>query len=183
MSSLKSLRAFLGLASYYRKFIPEFAHLTAPLVMLLKKNARWKWEEEQKRAVRSLVGLLSSAPILAHFDESLPTEIHTDASHLGLGAVLAQKADGEVKPVAFLSRSLSEAEAKYHSNELECLALVWARTEREPRGQADRQRTAVPDFVRRISVPRQSGDRSGSFLLCRSTRLWQSPGSLEIPHA
>ena len=126
VSSLKSLRAFLGLASYYRKFIPEFAHLTAPLVMLLKKNARWKWEEEQKRAVRSLVGLLSSAPILAHFDESLPTEIHTDASHLGLGAVLAQKADGEVKPVAFLSRSLSEAEVKYHSNELECLALVWA---------------------------------------------------------
>ena len=72
------------------------------------------------------MGLLSSAPVLAHFDESLPTKIHTDASHLGLGAALAQQADGEVKPLAFLSRSLSKAEAKYHSNELECLALVLA---------------------------------------------------------
>ena len=51
VSSLKSLREFLGLASYYRKFIPQFADLTTPLMMLLKKNARWKWEEEQKRSV------------------------------------------------------------------------------------------------------------------------------------
>ena len=105
VNSVKSLRAFLGLASYYRKFIPEFSHLTAPLVTLLKKNAKWCWEEKQKKAVRALVRLLSAEPVLAHFDENLPTEIHTDASRYGLGAVLAQKVEGEVKPVAFISRA------------------------------------------------------------------------------
>ncbi|KZS05692.1 Uncharacterized protein APZ42_031051 [Daphnia magna] len=124
VNSVKSLRAFLGLASYYRKFIPEISHLTAPLVTLLKKNAKWNWEERQKKAVRALVRLLSAEPVLVHFDENLPTEIHTDASHFGLGAVLAQKVDGEVKPVAFLSRALSDAESRYRSNELECLALL-----------------------------------------------------------
>jgi hypothetical protein len=94
VNSVKTLRAFLGLASYYRKFIPEFSHLTAPLVTLLKKNAKWNWGEKQKKAVRALVRLLSEEPVLVHFDESLPTEIHTDASNFGLGAVLAQKVDG-----------------------------------------------------------------------------------------
>lgn len=83
-------------------------------------------KERQKKTVRALVRLLSAEPVLVHFDENLPTEIHTDASHLGLGAVLAQKVDGEVKPVAFLSRALSDAESRYHSNELECSALVWS---------------------------------------------------------
>jgi hypothetical protein len=69
---------------------------------------------------------LSAEPVLAHFDENLLTEIHTDASRYGLGAVLAQKVEGEVKPVAFISRALSDAESRYHSNELECLALVWS---------------------------------------------------------
>ena len=64
--------------------------------------------------------------MLAHFDENLPTEIHTDASRYGLGAVLAQTVDVEVKPVAFVSRALSDAESRYHSNELECFSLVWS---------------------------------------------------------
>jgi hypothetical protein len=126
VNSVKTLRAFLGLAPYYRKFIPEFSHLTAPLVTLLKNNTKWNWGEKQKKAVRALVSLISEEPVLVHFDESLPTEIHTDASNFGLGAVLAQKKDGEIKPVDFLSRALSNAESRYHSNELECLALVWA---------------------------------------------------------
>jgi hypothetical protein len=100
--------------------------LTAPLVTLLKNNAKWNWDEKQRKAVCALVRLLSEEPVLVHFDESLPTEIHTDVSHFGLGAVLAQKVDGEVKPVAFLSRALSDAESRYHLNELKCLALVWA---------------------------------------------------------
>lgn len=81
-------RAFLGLASYYRMFIPEFANLTTPLVTVEKER---QVEMEQKRAVDSLVDILSLAPVLAHFEDSLPTEIHTDASHLGLGAVLTKK--------------------------------------------------------------------------------------------
>jgi hypothetical protein len=82
--------------------------LTAPLVTLLKNNAKWNWDEKQRKAVRALVRLLSEEPVLVHFDEILPTEIHTDVSHFGLGAVLAQKVDGEVKPVAILRGCMGE---------------------------------------------------------------------------
>lgn len=126
VNSVKSVRAFLGLASFYRKFIPDFASLSSPLTALLKKNAKWRWAEEQKAAVSALTNRLLSSPILAHYDEKLPIEIHTDACNTGLGAVLVQKTDSGLSPISFISRSLSPAESKYHSNELECLALVWA---------------------------------------------------------
>jgi hypothetical protein len=102
VNSAKSLRAFLCLASCYRKFIPEFSHLTAPLVTLMKNNAKWNWDERQKKAVRALVRLLSAEPVLS------TKTFQLIPSHFGLETVLAQKLDGEVKPVVFLSRALSE---------------------------------------------------------------------------
>lgn len=73
------------------------------------------------------MGRLTTAPVLAHFNEEFDTLIQTDASHEGLGAVLMQD-DGEsgIRPVCFISRRLTDAETRYHSNELECLAVVWA---------------------------------------------------------
>lgn len=72
------------------------------------------------------MGCLTSAPVLAHFDDSLPVTIHTDASGVGLGAVMSQDSGDGPRPVVFASRSLSEGESRYHANELECLAVVRA---------------------------------------------------------
>ncbi|XP_045025142.1 uncharacterized protein LOC123469863 [Daphnia magna] len=125
VTNLKSLRGFLGLASYYRRFIPDFASLAHPLHLLLKKNAGWRWTERQECAKNRIVECLTSAPVLAHFDDVREVTIQTDASQIGLGAVLSQDA-GEGHRPSFISRKLSDAETRYHANELECLAAVWA---------------------------------------------------------
>ncbi len=126
VTNLKSLRGFLGLASYYRRFIPDFAALARPLHLLLKKNAGWRWTERQEGAKNRIVERLTSAPVLAHFDDVREVTIQTDASQIGLGAVLSQDAGEGHRPVSFISRKLSDAETRYHANELECLAVVWA---------------------------------------------------------
>ena len=66
---VKSLRGFLGLASYFRRFIPDFAAVASPLYGLLKKNAPWIWSEKQQTAKKKLVQYLTSAPLLSHFNE------------------------------------------------------------------------------------------------------------------
>jgi hypothetical protein len=114
---VKSLRAFLGLASYFRRFIPDFAAVASPLYRLLKKNASWNWSETQEAAKQKLVQRLTSTPVLAHYDEKLEVVIQTDASNLGLGAVLLQDDGAGPRPVAFVSRTLSDAESRYHANE------------------------------------------------------------------
>ncbi len=123
---LKSLRSFIGLASYYRRFVPDFARIAQPLHALMKKKAKWCWTARHEEAKTALIEKLCAAPVLAHFDENLETEIHTDASLFGLGAVLSQNAGNGFHPVAFISRRLTASESRYASNELECLALVWA---------------------------------------------------------
>jgi len=122
----RALRGFLGLASYYRRFIPNFATIAAPLHSLLKKRSSWVWDRDKEEARIRLIECLTSAQVLAHFDENLPVTIHTDASNAGLGAVISQDGGGGARPIAFVSRSLHGAEPRYHANELECLAVVWA---------------------------------------------------------
>ncbi|KZS13498.1 Uncharacterized protein APZ42_021358 [Daphnia magna] len=115
-----------GLASFYRKFIADFVAIAHPLHALLKKNARWVWGETQEKAKGTLVKRLCHTPVLAHFDDKLEVEIQTNASYLGLEAVLMQPAENGPRPIAFISRRMTDAEGRHHSNELECLALVWA---------------------------------------------------------
>ena len=80
----------------------------------------------EQAAQKALTDQLTSAPILAHFDDQRRTVIQTDASYDGLGAVLLQETEDGLKPVAYISRRLTDTESRYHSNELECLAIVWA---------------------------------------------------------
>ena len=122
------LRAFLGLASFYRQFILGFASIARPLHSLLRENVDvvGDWGPEQDAAMEDLKTRLTSAPVLVHDDGVSDIEIQTDASVKGIGAVLLLKTERGSQPVTFITRRMTAAEEKYHANELECLALVWA---------------------------------------------------------
>ena len=124
---LKTLRSFVGLASYYRRFIPSFSKVAAPLFELTKKNTPFHWSASCQVAFKSLKEALTNAPVLAfpRFGDGYLLE--TDASGVGLGAVLAQKQDdGTTRPIAYASRTLQSHERNYGVTELEALGVVWA---------------------------------------------------------
>lgn len=140
-TTIKDVRAFLGLAGYYRRFIAGFAKIARPLNSLLtgipadkKAGSRSiTWTEACEEAFRTLKTALVEAPVLAYADFTLPFRLYTDASNQGLGAVLAQVQNGEERVVAYASRSLHPTErndANYSSFKLELLALKWAITEK-----------------------------------------------------
>ncbi|UYV60291.1 K02A2.6-like, partial [Cordylochernes scorpioides] len=124
--SLTDVRSFIGLCSYYRRFIENFAEKAAPLHEVLKKDNKSAGNSDQQDAFDSLKKALMSEPVLAYFEEQLPTELHTDASWYGIGAVLVQINDGKERPVDYASRTLSKAEKNYSTTERECLAAIWA---------------------------------------------------------
>lgn len=123
----KDLRSFLGLASYFRRFIRNFATIASPLNQLLQSGASYDWSNQCQHAFEALKSALTSGPVLCHFDETKPTILHTDASGHGIGGVLLQS-DAQLRErvVAYASRSLTPAEKNYTITEQECLAIVWA---------------------------------------------------------
>ena len=128
-SSVLQVRQFLGLAGYYRSFIPMFAEIAQPLFKLTRHNARFSWSSECEAAFEWLRQELSSACVLAFPDFARPFLLATDASRSALGAILSQDFGTPdrplVRPIAFASRSLKPAEMNYTIFELECLAIVW----------------------------------------------------------
>lgn len=122
--NVKQVRQFLGLAGYFRKFIPNFAAKTACITKLTKNNEEFCWTEEQENSRKYIMDCLTSRPLLSIFNEKLPTELHTDASSIGYGAVLMQKLDGERRIIGYFSKRTTPAESRYHSYELETLAIV-----------------------------------------------------------
>lgn len=125
----RDVQAFLGMVNFYRRYIVQFAETAAPLTDLCKKRAPMKvqWSPECQQAFESLKGKLVSAPILTPPRYDRPFVVRTDASEKGLGAVLLQRGeDGELHPVAYLSRKLLARERAYATIEKEGLALVWA---------------------------------------------------------
>jgi hypothetical protein len=125
--NVRNLRGFLGLASYYRRFVKDFSRKAAPLYYLTKKGVNYEWTDDQEAAFQELKTCLTTAPILAYPNFQERFILHTDASTVGLGAVLAQKnEEGREHVVAYASRGLNSAERNYSATELECLAVVWA---------------------------------------------------------
>ena len=121
------LRGFLGLTGYYRRFIEGYATLAEPLNRLLRNKEPYEWRTGQEQAFNTLKTRLTTKPILIrpNFDQRFVP--HTDASDFGLGAVLAQEVAGKREgAVAYLSRSLTQAERNYDTTEREALAVVWA---------------------------------------------------------
>lgn len=138
--TVKQVKSFLGFSGYYRRFIPAFSKIAAPLNALThgtngqeRKTAAINWSPECQQAFDQLKTALINAPILAYADFSLPFRLYTDASFDGLGAVLAQLQNGKERVIAYASRSLHPAERNdqnYSSFKLELLALKWAVTEK-----------------------------------------------------
>src|SRR5579862_331223 len=99
------MRAFLGLATYYRRFIKDFSQLASPLNLLLRKNEPFKWTTKQEEAFKLLKTKLTQAPILARPDFKKKFTLYTDASAIGLGAVLSQHDEkGNERVILYTSR-------------------------------------------------------------------------------
>ena len=118
------VRRFLGLASYYRKYIDKFADIAGPLHQLTQKDALFQWTQECEESFKRLKACLTKAPVLSY--PSFGTEastmgLQTDASNVGLGAVLEQ----EQRVIGYASRTLTRAEVNYSVIQRECLAIVW----------------------------------------------------------
>ena len=118
------LRSFLGLATYFRKFVRDFAKLASPLYRLLRQDVSWAWSAVCQEAFNHVNQALTNAPCLAHPDFSKNFEVHCDAALSWLGAVLYQ--DG--RPVAYESRRLTPAEVNYPTGEQELLTVMHALT-------------------------------------------------------
>jgi len=124
---IKALRQFLGLASFYRRFILNFAKIADPLHKLTRKNVPFEWSSVCQTSFDVLKNKLVMSPVLAYPDFSRNFCIETDASAQGLGAILSQiQNDGARHPVAYASRALSSSERNYSITDLETLAVVWA---------------------------------------------------------
>ncbi|KAI2644445.1 Retrovirus-related Pol polyprotein from transposon 17.6 [Labeo rohita] len=122
------VRAFLGLAGYYRCFIPNFSSLAAPLTDLTRKGQpeKIRWTATAEEALAKIKTALTSSPVLRVPDFSCPFLLQMDASDTGLGAVLSQVQEGEEHPIIYISRKLSPAERNYATVEREALAIKWA---------------------------------------------------------
>lgn len=128
--NVKQTRSFLGLANYYRMFIPKFSQLTKNLQDLTKKNSRFQWTPEHEGEFQNIKEKLLTAPVLRHFDPNLETELVIDASDYGIGAILQQKEPHEKsgRVVSYASRNLRGPEMRYFTTEKEMMALVFGTT-------------------------------------------------------
>lgn len=122
--TVHQLRQFLGLISYFRKFIRNCALLSSPLTKLLKKDQPWTWNSEHDLAFSTLKDSLTSQNVLTLFNPEKECVLYTDASREGLAGILMQVTDDGEKPIHYYSRQTTEDEKKYHSFELELLAVV-----------------------------------------------------------
>ncbi|GFX49188.1 retrovirus-related Pol polyprotein from transposon 297 [Trichonephila clavipes] len=120
----KEVPKFLGMSQWYAKFIKNYADICEPLYNLKRKLKRfiYIWSIEAQKAFDAVKAAIKKAPVLKFPDFKKPFELFTDASSIGVGAVLNQ----EQRPVVFASRTLSAAEKNYTVTERECLAVVWA---------------------------------------------------------
>jgi transposase InsO family protein len=122
------VRSFLGLIGYYRKFLGGFGEISAPLVELTKKDAKWAWDASHQRAFSALKEMLTTAPTLLIPNTSPGNSfvIHIDASDYAVGAVLLQDQGRGLQPCAFYSKKLDNAQRNYSVGDKEMLAMKLA---------------------------------------------------------
>lgn len=126
-TSAKQLRGFIGLCSYYRRFVNNFSTIIAPMTALIGKRKGKEvieWNADAEKSFTELKRAMLSAPVLACPDFNKPFVLHCDASSVGIGSVLTQEFEGKEHPVAYHSRLLSRTEKNYSTTERELLAVV-----------------------------------------------------------
>ena len=125
-TNLTELKSYLGLISYYGKFLPNLSTRLAPLYKLLSKKVPWRWTPETERAFQQSKEMLTSKQLLTHYNPQLPLVLVCDASAYGVGFVLAHlMSDGTEKPIAYASRTLYAAERNYSQIEKEGVLCVF----------------------------------------------------------
>ena len=124
--TVHDVRSFLGLASYYRRFIHGFSQISSPMTELTRSNAQWRWEKAQEESFLALKIALATTPVLRLLDFDHQFVVTTDASDVAVGAILQQDVGNGLQPVAFASRKLQQAEVRYSAYERELLGIVWA---------------------------------------------------------
>ena len=121
------MRSWLGLAQFCSRFLQGFAATTSCLWDLTKEQAEWIWTEKHDRAFNHVKQQLTCSPVMAYWNNDRDTRVTTDASPVGLAAILEQKqTDGTYRPIYYASRKLSYTESRYTQFERECLAVKWA---------------------------------------------------------
>lgn len=127
-TTTKQIQQFLGLTGFFRKFIRDYSRIAKPLSDLLRKDSQFVFGLEQQKSFQNLKDCLINEPVLNIYRSNAETQLHTDASSSGFGAVLLQKnsEDSKFHPVYYMSQKTTPAEEKYHSYELEVLAVVKA---------------------------------------------------------
>ena len=125
---VKALQSFLGLMNYFKRFIPQYSTLTHPLRKLLHKDTKFEWSEDCKSAFDELRNALTSQSCLGYFDQSKEITVYTDASPVGISAIIVQNTPTKQdhKLISYSSRSLTSTEQRYSQIERECLAIVYA---------------------------------------------------------
>ena len=123
----QQLQSFLGMVNYMETFIPNLSHHMEPLRAMLKKDNVFHWEEQQTwsfQKIKALIAKANETPLRC-YNRTLPVTVQADASLRDLGARLLQKHNGEDQPIAFASKSLTDAETRYANIERELLAIVF----------------------------------------------------------
>jgi hypothetical protein len=121
-TSVHQIYSFLGLAGYYRHFVPVFSRIAKPMIKLLKKGVKFSWNEKCKEAFHTLRAHLTTTPVLAQPDTSRTFDVYCDASSTGLGCVLMQ----DNRMIAYASRALWTHEQNYPTHDLELAAIIHA---------------------------------------------------------
>ncbi|KAI0992227.1 hypothetical protein K3495_g15959, partial [Podosphaera aphanis] len=123
--SVRDIQSFLGFANFYRRFIPEFSRLAAPLVHLTKKEVSFIWDDKCASSFLRIKKAFKDGSMLAHFDPRRQTVLETDASDFVTAAILSQYDEaGVLRPVAFMSKKMIPAECNYEIFDKELLAIV-----------------------------------------------------------
>ena len=129
-TNVKECRSFVAMCSYYRRFVPNFAKISEPIVALTKKHARFKWTEQCQEAFNLMKESLTVIPLLSYPDPNKRFILYTDASDTCIGAVLCQEyTEGEEtfeKPVYFISHKLNKSQINYSTVEKECFAIMYS---------------------------------------------------------